>query len=98
MLVKELRILPLPDKGFNQGYDPTQIIECFQTGIWIGAGRFNHSSYLRYDDVLSNKKAGWVHCNSGFYSHGFLNKLETKRLNYVVAVKFYPTIKENLEV
>ena len=45
-------MLPLPEKGSNRGFDPSQILECFWTSIWIGAGRFSHSAYLRYDDVL----------------------------------------------
>jgi hypothetical protein len=211
----ELSKLPLPDKGSNRGYEPTQILECFWTSIWIGAGRFSHSAYLRYDEVLkqifdwkqapsqstysrffnkfdwkrntetfiplfkwffnqiqfnnvtldldstvvtrygeqqgakkgynskkpgrnshhplmafipevrmianawmrqgntgatssaklflaetleilSSKKVGLIRCDSGFYSHDFLSELETKKLNYVVAVKFYPTIKREL--
>jgi hypothetical protein len=39
--------LNLPEKGSNRGYESTQIIECFWTSIWIGAGRFSHSAYLR---------------------------------------------------
>jgi hypothetical protein len=48
-------------------------------------------------EILSNKKVGLVRCDSGFYSHDFLSELETKKLNYVVAVKFYPTIKRELK-
>ena len=33
--------LDLPEPGSNRGYDPIQIIECFWTSIWIGAGRFS---------------------------------------------------------
>ena len=50
--------LDLPEKGSNRGYEPTQIIECFWTSIWIGAGRFSHSAYLRYDKVL-HEIFGW---------------------------------------
>lgn len=51
--IKEyLTELALPEKGSNRGYEPTQIMECFWTSIWIGAGRFSHSCYLRYDKVL----------------------------------------------
>ena len=49
---EQLNTLPLPEKGSNRGYDPSQILECFWTSVWIGAGRFSHSAYLRYDDVL----------------------------------------------
>ena len=34
--------LNLPEKGSNRGYESIQIIECFWTSIWIGAGRFSH--------------------------------------------------------
>jgi len=47
-------------------------------------------------EVLSSKKVGLVRCDSGFYSHDFLSELDSKSLNYVVAVKFYPTIKREL--
>ena len=212
---EQLATLPLPEKGSNRGYDPTQILECFWTSVWIGAGRFSHSAYLRYDDVLkqifdwqqapsqstysrffnkfdwrrntetfvpmfqwffnqiqfnnvtldldstvvtrygeqqgakkgynpkkpgrnshhplmafipevrmianawmrqgntgatsnvklfleetleilSTKKVGLIRCDSGFYSDDFLAELETKKLNYVTAVKFYPTIKKEV--
>ena len=210
--------LNLPEKGSNRGYDPIQIIECFWTSIWIGAGRFSHSAYLRYDKVLQeifgwkqapsqstysrlfqkfswkrnteifiplqkwfidnlkitnitidfdssimtrygdqegskvgynpnkpgrashhplmafiaetrmvanawlrpgntaalsnckafidetfeillNKKVGLVRADSGFYAHDFLNYLEQeKKVNYIVAVKMYPTIKKELRM
>ena len=214
--IKEyLHSLPLPKKGSNRGFEPSQILECFWTSIWIGAGRFSHSAYLRYDDVLKqifnwnqapsqstysrffnkfdwrrntetfvplftwffeqiqfnnvtldldstvitrygeqqgakkgynpkkpgrnshhpmmafipevrmianawmrqgnagttsnvnyfleetlrilqSKKVGLVRCDSGFYSDSFLSELEKKELNYVVSVKFYPTIKSEV--
>ena len=47
-------------------------------------------------EILSNKKVGLVRCDSGFYNHDFLNELETKKLNYVTAVKFYPPIKNEI--
>ena len=43
--------------------------------------------------ILKSKKIGLIRCDSGFYSDPFLNDLEKKELNYIVAVKFYPTIK-----
>lgn len=212
---EQLAMLPLPPKGSNRGYDPVQILECFWTSIWIGAGRFSHSAYLRYDqvlkqifdwqqapsqstysrffnkfdwrrntetfvpmfqwffnqiqfnnvtidldstvitrygeqegakkgynakkpgrnshhplmafipevrmianawmrqgntgatsnaklfleetlEILSTKKVGLIRCDSGFYSDDFLSELERKELNYVTAVKFYPTIKREV--
>jgi len=211
----KLSELPLPEKGSNRGYDPVQIMECFWVSIWIGAGRFSHSSYLRFDDVLKqifqwkqapsqstysryfskfnwkrntetfvplfqwfhnqirfnnltldldstvvtrygeqegakkgynpkkpgrnshhplmafipevrmvanawlrqgntgssnnakafleetleilkDKKVGLIRCDSGFYTNDFLSELERKGLNYITAVKFYPTIKREL--
>ncbi len=57
--IKEfMNTLDLPEKGSNRGYEPIQIIECFWTSIWIGAGRFSHSAYLRYDKVLQ-EIFGW---------------------------------------
>jgi hypothetical protein len=44
---EQLASIPLPEKGSNRGYEPTQILECFWTSVWIGAGRFSHSAYLR---------------------------------------------------
>jgi hypothetical protein len=38
--------LELPEKGSNRGYESIQIMECFWTSIWIGAGRFSHSAYF----------------------------------------------------
>lgn len=211
----KLSELPLPEKGSNRGYDPVQIMECFWVSIWIGAGRFSHSAYLRFDDVLKQifqwkqapsqstysryfakfnwkrntetfvplfqwfhnqirfnnltldldstvvtrygeqegakkgynpkkpgrnshhplmafipevrmvanawlrqgntgssnnakafleenmeilkeKKVGLIRCDSGFYTNDFLSELERKALNYITAVKFYPTIKREL--
>jgi hypothetical protein len=211
----ELSRLPLPEKGSNRGYEPSQILECFWTSIWIGAGRFSHSAYLRYDhvlkqifdwkeapsqstysrffskfdwrrntetfvplfkwffhqilfdnltldldstvvtrygeqegakkgynpnkpgrnshhplmafipeirmianawmrqgntgaasnaisfldetlEILENKKVGLIRCDSGFYGNSFLMELEKRKLNYVTAVKFYPTIRNEV--
>jgi hypothetical protein len=44
--------LNLPEKSSNRGYDPIKIMEYFWTSIWMGTGRFSHSAYLRYDNVL----------------------------------------------
>jgi hypothetical protein len=202
---KFMESLDLPEKGSNRGYEAIQIMECFWTSIWIGAGRFSHSAYLRYDrvlkeifgwkqapsqstysrffqkfswkrntevfvplqkwfidklkiknitldfdssvmtrygeqegrtshhplmafiaetrmvanawlrpgntvalsncqafidetlELLKDKKVGLVRADSGFYAHDFLNYLEKeKQLNYIVAVKMYPTIKREL--
>ena len=57
----------------------------------------NVNSFLEETlDILKNKKIGLIRCDSGFYSDPFLKELEKKELNYVVAVKFYPTIKSQV--
>ena len=74
----ELAKLPLPDKGSNRGYDPVQIIECFWTSIWIGAGRFSHSAYLRFDEVLK-QIFGWKQAPSQSTYSRFFHKFDWKR-------------------
>ncbi len=44
-------------------------------------------------EILSAKKVGLIRYDRGFYSNDFLLELEKKKLNYVTAVKFYPTIE-----
>lgn len=53
-----LSTLALPYPGSNRGYDPLHIIESFGLSVWIGASRFAHSGYLRFDDTLQ-KIFGW---------------------------------------
>ena len=48
-------------------------------------------------DILSEKKVGLIRADSGFYSDEILQYLETKRLSYVIAVKFYETIKWEIQ-
>ena len=47
-----LHTLDLPQPGSNRGYDPMDIVESFRVSVWIGASRFTHSSWLRYDKAL----------------------------------------------
>lgn len=70
--------LDLPEKGSNRGYDPIQIIECFWTSIWIGAGRFSHSAYLRYDKVLQ-EIFGWKQAPSQSTYSRFFQKFSWQR-------------------
>ncbi len=74
--------LDLPERGSNRGYDPIQIIECFWTSIWIGAGRFSHSAYLRYDQVLQ-EIFGWKQAPSQSTYSRFFQKFSWKRNNEV---------------
>ena len=70
--------LELPQKGSNRGYEAIQIIECFWTSIWIGAGRFSHSAYLRYDKVLQ-KIFEWKQAPSQSTYSRFFQKFSWKR-------------------
>jgi hypothetical protein len=48
--------------------------------------------------ALKNKKIGLVRADSGFYSNRFLEYLEAKKLNYIVAVKFYQNIQREIGI
>ena len=48
-------------------------------------------------EILKDKKVGLVRADSGFYAHDFLNYLEhEKKTNYIIAVKMYPNIKQEI--
>ena len=55
----------------------------------------NYQDFLNetFDVCLKDKKVGLVRADSGFYSDSFLSWFEQRKLNYVVAVKFYENIK-----
>lgn len=55
----------------------------------------NYHDFLNetFDVCLKDKKVGLVRADSGFYSDSFLSWFEQRKLNYVVAVKFYENIK-----
>lgn len=75
---EQLSSLPLPAKGSNRGFNPSQILECFWASIWIGAGRFSHSAYLRYDDVLK-QIFEWKQAPSQSTYSRFFSKFDWKR-------------------
>lgn len=58
----------------------------------------SYEPFLRetIEDVLSGQTVGLIRADSGFYSEGLLSYLESKSLNYITAVKFYPTIKREV--
>jgi hypothetical protein len=58
------------------------------TSIWIGAGRFSHSAYLRYDEVLK-EIFGWKEAPSQSTYSIFFQKFSWKRNTEV----FVPTQK-----
>lgn len=95
--IKEfMRSLDLPEKGSNRGYEPIQIIECFWTSIWIGAGRFSHSAYLRYDKVLQ-EIFGWKQAPSQSTYSRFFQKFSWKR-NTEVFVPLQKWFIDNLKI
>ncbi|MCB0479647.1 MAG: IS1380 family transposase [Crocinitomicaceae bacterium] len=44
-------------------------------------------------DVLKDNAIGLIRADSGFYSREIMGFLENKRLNYIIAVKFYEIVK-----
>jgi hypothetical protein len=93
---KFMRGLDLPEKGSNRGYEALQIIECFWTSIWIGAGRFSHSAYLRYDKVLQ-EIFGWKQAPSQSTYSRFFQKFSWKR-NTEVFVPLQKWFIDNLKI
>jgi len=95
--IKEfMRTLDLPKKGSNRSYDALQIIECFWTSIWIGAGRFSHCSYLRYDKVLK-EIFGWKEAPSQSTYSRFFQKFSWQR-NTEVFVPLQQWFVNNLNI
>lgn len=84
----KLRDLDLPQPGSNRGYDPLTIIESFWTSIWIGASRFCHSGYLRYDKVLK-EIFGWKESPSESTYSRFFRKFTWARNDAV-----FPAIQQ----
>lgn len=57
----------------------------------------NYKDFLNETlDILSDKKIGLLRADSGFYANDFLEYLEKRSINYIVAVKMFPTIKNEL--
>jgi len=73
-----MRTLCLPVSGSNRGYDAVQIIESFWVGMWIGASRFTHCGWLRFDKVLQ-KIFDWKHVPSQSTLSRFFHKFNWKR-------------------
>ena len=96
-----MRGLDLPEKGSNRRYESMQIIESFWTSIWIGADRFSHSAYLRFDKVLK-EIFGWKQVPSQRTYSRFFQKFSWKHnIDVFVPVQkwFVDTLKpENITV
>ena len=81
--IKEyMKEIPLPKPGSNRGYNPIQIIESFCVSIWIGASRFAHSSWLRYDKVLK-EIFNWKEAPSQSTYSRFFNKFNMQLNNEI---------------
>ncbi len=48
-------------------------------------------------EILSDKKVGLLRADSGFYSRNVMEYLESIRVPYIIAVKFYETIKWEIQ-
>ncbi|NEP63672.1 MAG: IS1380 family transposase [Symploca sp. SIO2G7] len=66
---------------------------------WLRPGNTADSSSCRefmqetFEGVLKDKKVGLVRADSGFYTQGLLEYLESAHLNYVIAARMYPNVK-----
>lgn len=54
------------------------------------------TSLMRHYKLLVIKKVGLIRLDSGFYAKDILEDLESRSLNYIIAVKLYPPIKKLL--
>lgn len=66
---------------------------------WLRPGNTADSSSCKefmeetFDKVLRDKKVGLVRADSGFYTENLLSYLESKKLNYIMAARMYPNVK-----
>jgi hypothetical protein len=72
------RTCDLPEPQSNRGYDPVDIIESFWTSIWIGAQRYTHCSWLRFDTTLKGI-FNWKDVPSQSTYSRFFGKFSLKR-------------------
>ena len=49
-----------------------------------------------FNDVLQDKKIGLVRGDSGFYTEEILSFLEKQQLNYIIATRLYPNVKNEI--
>lgn len=95
--IKEfMKGLPLPKPGSNRGYCPIQIVESFWVSVWIGANRFAHSAWLRYDKVLK-EIFGWKEAPSQSTYSRFFGKFSWK-LNNEIFTALQKWFFENIKI
>ena len=44
-----------------------------------------------------DQKVGLLRADSGFYTQGILNGLESESINYIIATRFYPNVKRAVD-
>lgn len=91
-----MKNLPLPKPGSNRGYSPNQIVESFWVSVWIGASRFAHSGWLRYDKVLK-EIFGWKEAPSQSTYSRFFGKFSWK-LNNEIFTALQRWFFENIKI
>jgi len=66
---------------------------------WLRPGNTADSSNCKafmaetFKEVLKDKQVGLVRADSGFYTEEILSYLETEELNYIIAARMYPNVK-----
>jgi len=66
---------------------------------WLRPGNTADSSSCKefmeetFNEVLKDKRIGLVRADSGFYTQDLLEYLESKSLNYIIATRMYPNVK-----
>jgi len=69
---------------------------------WLRPGNTADSSGCKafmeetFNEVLKDKKVGLVRADSGFYTEELMSYLESKKLNYIMAVRMYPNVKNTI--
>jgi len=66
---------------------------------WLRPGNTADSSSCKefmeetFNQVLKDKRIGLIRADSGFYTQDLLEYLESKHLNYIIATRMYPNVK-----
>ncbi len=63
------------EPGSNSGYGALQVMQSFWVSLWIGAGRFSHTSILQHDRALQ-KIFGWTRSPSKDTYRRFFQKFD----------------------
>ena len=69
---------------------------------WLRPGNTADSSNCKaflqetVEEVLSDTKIGLIRADSGFYTEEILNYLESQKLNYIIATRMYPNVKNEV--